>query len=141
MIPRDQWQWFGNVGHFICGFDCRFHLCTLVGAHLVSTVGQLFPDAPVRELYAESRGVTLVGRGDARRADYMNKIGYEEVGYQRTFETMVFRAGEICSHPDCGCGMPKLETAEALDFRGYNSAGDATRGHMELCEKWAEVTS
>ena len=62
-------KWFGSPGHFICSFDCRFHLCTQVGDYLVSTVGELFFDSDIREITAKSRGFALEGRGDARKAD------------------------------------------------------------------------
>lgn len=137
-IPRDEWQWFGSPGHFICSYDCRFHLCTQVGKWLVSTVGQYLPDESIREHSAERRGIRLVGKGDARRADYMARVGYEEIGYNRTFETMVFRAGAPCMIEDCGCLMPSIVPSE-LDMLGYNDAGAATRGHMALCEKWAAI--
>lgn len=137
MIPKDEWEWFGKAAHFICGEDCRFHLATKVGRVLVSTVGEYLPDVGVREVLAESRGVVLEGMGDARRADFMRKLGYEPIGFQRKYETMVFRAGSPCGG-ECGCGVPQLGDPRELDFAGYNSAADATRGHMALCAKWAE---
>ena len=48
---------------------------------------------------------------------------------------MVFKAGEVCKVEDCNCGMPIIEGSE-LDMLGYETAGEATKGHMELCEKW-----
>lgn len=112
-IPMDEWEWFGNAGHFICGHNCRFHLCTLVGGYLVSTVGQLPKRGP-------------------------DSNDYEEIGFGRKFETMVFKAGEKCSVKDCGCGLPQIEGSE-LDTGMYNNAGAATRGHMKLCRKYAKV--
>lgn len=134
-FPKSEWRWFGKASHFICGHDCRFHLATQVGPWLVSTVGEYLPDSSTRDILAESRGIVLKGKGDERRASWMQQVGYEEIGYQRTYETMVFRAGEACGG-DCGCGVPQIDGPE-LDFRGYNNAGDATAGHMELCAKWA----
>lgn len=137
MIETSEWRWFGNAGHFICSQWCQFHLCTEVGEVLVSTVGQYFPDEGVREILAKSRGVTLEGMGDDRTADYMEKLGFEDIGYKRKFETMVFRiTGPRCELPDCDCGMPKVSWSE-LDTEGYNRAGDAARGHMAICERWA----
>lgn len=136
-IPVEDWAWYGNAGHFICGAYCRFHLCTKVGNYLVSTVGQYFPDSQVRELLASSRSIDLKGRGDAREADYMEKVGYQEIGWDRTFETMVFLAGKICAEKGCACGLPTIEGSE-LDFAGYNEAGAAAAGHLRLCRKWAE---
>lgn len=133
---KADWRWFGKAAHFIGGRDCRFHLATKVGPWLVSTVGEYLPDAPVREILADSRGIALNGMGDARRASWMEQVGYEEIGYGRTYETMVFRAGEPCGG-DCGCGVPTIDGSK-LDFRGYNNAGDATAGHLALCAKWAQ---
>lgn len=132
------WKWFGSAGHFICSRDCRFHLTTLIGRHLISTVGELLPDSAVREIYARTRGIVLEGMGDARLADWMKKCGFEDVGYQRKYETMVFRvSGKRCKAPECGCGLPDIIPSE-LDFAGYNTAGAATAGHMRLCRKWSK---
>ena len=40
MIPKEDWKWFGSPGHYICSRWCRFHLCTLVGQYIVSTIGE-----------------------------------------------------------------------------------------------------
>jgi len=135
-VPPQNWRWYGNHGHFICGWWCRFHLATKVGPWLISTVGQYLPEEASRESIAGARGITLEGRGDARLADFMKKVGYDEIGVGRTFETMVFRAGRPCSSDECGCGLPTTNGHE-LDFRPYNRAGEATRGHMAMCRKWA----
>jgi hypothetical protein len=73
--------------------------------------------------------------GDYFDAVYMKRFGYELIGSDRTFETMVFEAGKPCEKKDCRCGLPAISGTE-LDFRGYNTAGDATKGHMKLCQKW-----
>lgn len=135
-----EWRWFGQAAHLIVGQDCRFHLATQVGPWLVSTVGEYLPDSRVRDILAESRGKPLVGRGDARRADWMEKFGYEEIGCDRLYETMVFRAGKPCERDDCGCGLPDIDGQE-LDFDGYNDAGSAARGHYAMCEKWAALSA
>lgn len=128
-IPVDRWQWFGTSGHLIVGRECRFHLCTLIGKHLVSTVGQW---CPRHEL----------GTSDAEEAAWLkaNWPG-REIGAGRTYETMVFEADltKRCNQPDCQCGLPSLLTANELDFQGYNLPADAAAGHMALCRKWAEV--
>jgi hypothetical protein len=129
-------RWFGHAGHFICAPWCRFHLCTQVGEFLISTVGEYVPDAPVREIMAQSRGIKLEGRGDARLADYMNKRGFEQVGCDRLYETMVFRAGRPCDAEGCNCGLPSA-SGEELDFGGYNDAKSATEGHYKMIEKWS----
>ncbi len=137
-IPEAEWRWFGSPGHLIVADWCRFHLCTQIGAVLVSTVGEYFPDEPVREILATSRGIRLEGQGDARRFDYRRKIGFEALGYGRTYETMVFRtSGDVCAEPGCGCGLPSI-VPEELDMEGYQTAGAATLGHLALCRKWAD---
>ena len=139
MIADAAWRWFGHPGHLIVASECRFHLCTQIGDYLISTVGEWFPDEPVREIFAQSRGITLTGRGDARRADYLKKVGFEPVGAERLFETMVFRTiGTVCEDPACGCGLPQIDPTE-LDMQGYNTAGAATIGHLDLCRKWSGV--
>lgn len=137
-MTTEKWEWFGHSGHLIVGHLCRFHLCTKVGSYLVSTVGEYFPDAPIREMFAKHRGIELEGRGDARQVDYMKKIGFEEIGADRLYETMTFKAGKPCDAPDCGCGLPKIDGHE-LDTDGYNDAGAATKGHREMCLKWSVV--
>lgn len=140
MIPREEWEWFGSAAHLIVGADCRFHLATYVGPWLVSTVGEWLPDSDSWHIYAESRGVEIEGRGDARRADFLNKVGFVEIGAGRTYETMVFRAGdERCSRKDCDCGMRVVAEWTELDADGYNVRGDAQRGHYAMCEKWAAI--
>ena len=141
----ETWEWFGDNGHLIVGEDCRFHLCTLVGAYLVSTVGKWLPEEGTRDIHANVRGIKLVGRGDARRADFMQKCGYQQIGAGRTFETMVFLVGvepnrcTAASNPDCACGLPQPLDWGGVDSDGYNVAGDATRGHMAMCEKWSRI--
>ena len=138
MIPIKDWKWFGNAGHFICASDCRFHLCTLIGNTLVSTVGQYFPDSNVREILVKSRGFALNGQGDARRADYMKKIGYEDIGYKWKFETIAFKTSKkTCAAKDCGCGLPEIIPRE-IEMDTYNTAGEATKGHMRICMKIAK---
>jgi len=137
MIPEKDWEWYGDPGHFICSHDCRFHLCTVIGEYIVSTVGKYFPDAPVREILAESRGIKLTGRGDERRNDFLEKIGYEEIGLDRTYETMVFKSGERCNSKGCNCGMPSIASHE-LEFSAYNDPKSANEGHLALCYKAAK---
>lgn len=111
-IPKDEWRWFGSAGHLIVGSDCRFHLATLVGDVLVSTVGDYHPPH-----------------------DHDGKP--HTIGLERLYETMVFKAGKPCTEPECLCGMPEIAGCE-MDFAGYNTRGHAQRGHLDMCEKWAK---
>lgn len=137
MIPPSEWRWYGWAGHFIGWRDCRFHLCTQIGDYLVSTVGAYLPDSRVRDVLAPIRGIALEGQGDDRETDWMRKVGYEKIGVDRTYETMVFRvSGDVCQHDDCGCGLPEIIPTE-LGFEGYLHPGEATRGHHAMCARVA----
>jgi hypothetical protein len=77
MIDASDWKWQGHAAHFICAADCQFHMATLIGGVVVSTVGDYKP---------QHRG----GKQD-------------KIGCDRTYETMVFPAEP---DPDCGCAQP-----------------------------------
>ena len=107
-IPESQWQWYGGPLHLCVAFDCHFHLATLVGDYVVSTVGD----------YRKTRDGLP-----------------ETIGMDREYETMVFPRRGDC---DCGCRQPGANTAVVLDFKGYRTIADANAGHRELCEAWAK---
>lgn len=141
MIPKTNWKWFGHAGHLCVAQWCRFHLCTQVGGYLVSTVGEYWPPRAVREIHAKIHDVAWFNAncgllGDNFDSAYMKRFGFEEIGFGRTYETMVFKAGTPCTDEKCGCGLPEIDGSE-LDFRGYSSVKNATNGHHELCETWA----
>jgi len=138
-IPASEWKWFGHAAHFICGRWCRFHLATQIGGFIVSTVGEYLPPESSREYTAARKGIPITGRGEQAEAEYIRKVGYEEIGYGRKFETMVFRAGKPCSAPGCSCGLPELSPPNELDFEGYNTPGEAAAGHARLCQTVASV--
>jgi hypothetical protein len=137
-MNRSRWKWYGHAGHFICSPWCQFHICTNVGKYLVSTVGEYMPDETVREITAQSKGVTLEGRGDARYADYMKKIGFTPMGAgPHCYETLVFKITQgKCEAKDCGCNMPKVSWSEVDGSRAL-TAGEATKLHMKFCDKWS----
>lgn len=141
-IQESEWKWFGNAGHLIVGHMCRFHLCTAIGEHMISTVGEYWPDRVCREIHARIHDEAWLEanghlKGDRFDHAYMERFGFEEIGCDRKYETMVFKTtGEVCISEDCNCGMPKVNFSEQ-DFDSYNAAGDATRGHLAMCEKWA----
>ena len=121
-----------HPGHFICASDCRFRLNTYVNGYIVSTVGEMFPDAPVREILAKCKKITLRGQGDERKYDYMKKVGYEEVGFGRKYETMVFKA--VKSEEKC-CPW-KIDVETELECDGYNDPESATLGHYKRCKEY-----
>lgn len=135
-MKKENWVWMPHAAHFICGNDCRFVLSTYVGKYIVSTVGEYSPDREVKKIHAESRGVVIQGRGDWWDANFYKKFGFIEVGLDRVYETMVFKAKK--SGKDCkGCPYT-IESGENIDFGAYNKVGDAFKGHMKLCKKWGK---
>lgn len=112
MIPRAKWIWQGSPGHFIAAESCVFHLCTIVGPWIVSTVGEYHP---------RGRGVEALGKP-------------ETIGFNRLYETMVFRAAR-CADP--GCDAFHQESGTNEDFAPANTRAEATAAHMAMCTKWA----
>ena len=136
-MKQGKWIWMPHPGHFILGDKCRFHLNTYVGKYIVSTVGELWNERGVREILASVDDPKWLAEnkhflGDNFDAVYFKKFGYEEIGYQRKYETMVFKAKKS-SYKCCPYRMISGE----LDFAGYNSDGDAYNGHLTLCKKWS----
>jgi hypothetical protein len=131
-MSRQDWIWQPHAGHFIGGRDCKFFLNTYVNGYIVSTVGEYFPDSRIREIYAMSRGVKVEGKGDSWDNDYLKKVGYEEIGCNRKYETMVFKAHRV----DKSCCQYRVDSFDDIDFCGYNDAEEARIGHYSMCEKY-----
>ncbi len=111
MIPRAKWIWQGSPGHFIAAESCGFHLCTVIGGYLVSTVGDYRPMGPYTKL--------------------------DTIGCDRFFETMVFRASR-CIAEGCTCGEYRQHSGASLDFAPANTRAEAHAAHMAMCTKWAK---
>lgn len=114
-IPIEEWKWFGMAGHFICSDDCLHHLCTQIGKYIISTVGNYRPHYKwIVEKLPEMK----------------------EIGYERKFETYVFRTIKgFCS---CGCGIPNIDTSE-IDSLFANEIKEADEKHMILCRKYSKI--
>lgn len=125
-IPESRWEWYGHAAHFICGRWCRFHMATRVGKYLVSTVG----------LYVHP---SRSGGNETTEKHWLasNPNG-EKIGCDRFYETFVFKAGEPCSAPNCGCGLPSIDGNE-LDTLVANDAGTARENHKRMCKKTARA--
>lgn len=141
-VAAKDWQWFGCAGHLIVGAWCRFHLATKVGDYLVSTVGEYWPDRVVREIHARVHDPEWLSANQHRKGDdfdsaYFRKFGYETIGCDRTYETMVFKTED--GECKCGCGLPLVSDFTELDFEAYNDAKAARAGHMMLCHKWSRT--
>lgn len=106
--------YLGHAQHFIAARDCWFHLGTLVegpnGRYVVSTVGDYYP--PSKPVGAEKKPT--------------------EIGYQRLFETYVFRA--TAGNKPCGC--PEITEFSEIDSLPANDAARAQANHAELVAKW-----
>ena len=133
-MRKSKWVWMPHPGHFICASDCHFVLNTCVGRYIVSTVGELIPSEFSMRLKFERHGELIDAKGDALIAQYLERFGYEDVGYSRKFETMVFKAKR---GSDGDCCAYSAECFRELDFNSYNTAEEATKGHYELCQKWS----
>lgn len=111
-IPESEWTWFGSPAHFIAANECRFHMATSIGDVIVSTVGEYFPKC----------------------RDGKNP---EEIGYRRTYETMVFRISKT-GKCQCGCGMPEITSHGELAMAPANSRVAAHKAHYKLCNRAAK---
>lgn len=139
-MKKENWVWMPHAGHFICGNKCQFHLSTYVGKYIVSTIGELWFDRKSREIHAEVYDPIWLAENKDRKGDdfdnaYMRKFGFEEIGCNKKFETMVFKAKR--SNNKC-CPWEMVSGVE-IDFDGYNSANDAYKGHLKMCKKWSKT--
>ena len=68
MINQEEWIWIGLPGHFVGGMDCKFHLCTVIGNVMVSTVGDYRPSGERLEIgwnrYYETAAFQITGWED-----------------------------------------------------------------------------
>lgn len=129
-----------HAGHLIVGNMCRFHLTTYVGGYIVSTVGEYLPDHEVLKIYAESRNypLTLAARGDAIEYNFLKENGgYEDIGFNRKYETMVFRATRERGEMEQCCPWTMF-TPNDLDMEGYTDGAAAMRGHLKMCLKYSK---
>lgn len=141
MTAESKWEWYGVAAHLIVGQWCRFHLATKVGGYLVSTVGEYWPERASREIHAKVYDPAWLATNSSLLGDrfdhaYFQRFGYETIGCERTYETMVFEAGKPCDAEGCGCGLPEISGSE-LECNGYNDRRSAQDGHLKLCKKYA----
>lgn len=139
MIDKSKWIWMPHAGHCIIGHMCRFHLTTKVGKYIISTIGEWWPERSSREITASIKDKKWHEKnkhlfGDEYDFAYFKKFGYSEIGCDRIYETMVFKAKK--NKEDC-CPYI-IANGFDLDFKGYNDAKSAFKGHMRMCNKWAK---
>lgn len=138
-MKTNKWIWMPHAGHLIIGDSCRFHLTTYVGKYVVSTVGEWWPYRGSREIHAEVYDPQWLLENKFRKGDdfdcaYMKKFGFEEIGANRKYETMVFKAKKT---KDYLCCPYRVTDFSELDFDGYNDAELAYKGHLKMCKKWS----
>lgn len=137
-MDKSNWVWMPHAGHLIVGHSCRFHVATYVGKYIVSTVGEYWPERVSREIHAQVYDPHWLEENQNRLGDdfdhaYMQKFGYEDIGANTKYETMVFEAAP--DENDC-CPWV-MATPRNLDSDRYNDPEEAMRGHLRLCEEWA----
>lgn len=139
-INRNKWIWMPHPAHFICAKDCKFFLATKVGKYIVSTVGEYLPDSRIRQIYANSRGIKIDGMGDSWDADYLKKVGYEDLHFGGVlYETMVFRAKKSPKDTrSITCCPWRIIVSECMDEKWYKTANEAYKGHYKLCDKFSK---
>ena len=138
-MRKGNWVWMPHAGHFICANKCEFHLNTYIGKYIVSTVGELWPERGVREIHAricdpEWLKNNCSFRGDDFDYAYMKRFGYEDIGCDRKYETIVFKAKKAKEKNSC-CPY-RIIVSQEVDMQGYNNPEDAYKGHLRLCNKW-----
>ena len=136
-MSRNNWVWMPHAGHFICGSKCQFHLNTYVNGYIVSTVGELWPERASREIHAEIYDPEWYRENNKLRGDYfdnayMKRFGFENIGCDRKYETMVFKA----KRSEYGCCPYIIASGGELAFRGYNKPEDAYEGHRDMCVRY-----
>jgi len=141
-MSKDKWIWMPHTGHLIVGNQCRFHLNTYVNGYIISTVGEWWPERSSREIHAKvhdpkwlTENIHL--RGDYFDAAYFKRFGFEEIGCDRIYETMVFNAMKSKDK----CCPYKMKNPSCIDFDGYNDEGDAYKGHLKMCNKYDKLTA
>lgn len=140
IITKNKWVQLPHPAHFICSRDCRFVLATKIGKYIVSTVGELWQDSISRRIHASIFDKEWYTKNSELKGDnfddaYYKKFGYEKLGSDRTYETMVFKCMRDKKNLCCGW---KIASGSDIDFCGYNTAEEARKGHDKLCVKWSK---
>jgi len=115
MTDRAKWIWMPHPGHSCVSHQCRFWLNTYVGV-LVSTIGEYVTQADMKAGH---------------------RLKFTEIGDQRLYETMVFRAVRNDNQHSACC--PWEQSRAEFDFGEYNDPAAACVGHYAMCEKWSRL--
>lgn len=92
----------GWAGHFICADKCKFRRNSLLEygdkKWIVSTVGAMPQSEVLRKI-----------------PEFCSENGFETIGYERYYETMVFEAEE-CTEKGSDCIYLDANVSEQIDF-------------------------
>jgi hypothetical protein len=140
-IDKEEWVWMPHAAHLCVSRWCRFHLATKIGKYIVSTVGEYVPDSGARRIHAEIYDPKWYVENSDKKGDYWDaafqkRFGFIEIGLDRTYETMVFRAKRADGKEKC-CPF-RIANGSDLDSDGANDAQTAYKMHMKMCEKWSK---
>lgn len=108
-----KWVWMAHPAHFIGANDCQFRLATYVNGFIISSVGEYKPM-------------------------FSNKPDWQEIGWGRTYETMVFKARKATGENECAACLYVVSDFSNIDMEGYDSAKAAYAGHIAMCEKYSK---
>lgn len=109
-MPKPPCEEWLKPGHLCVSAYCRFGRCTAVNGYIISSVG-----------------------------DYYSNGVRETVGYDRFFETMVFKdSGKRCDVPECTCGrLPEPVDWSEIDFAPANTREECEANHERLVAEYA----
>jgi hypothetical protein len=138
-MEKNKWVWMAHPGHFICSKNCKFFLNTYVGKYIVSSVGELWLERSSREIHARINDPIWYDLnkhllGDEFDYVYMKRFGYEDIGLDRKYETIVFKAKKSKNK----CCPYEIIVSKEVETNCYNSPEDAYKGHLKLCKKWSK---
>lgn len=95
-MSKEEWIWMPHPDHLCIADSCRFRLATYVNGHVVSTVGEYFPDRDVRRYILQSRlssgfeseeekgkiRLVLSKIGDDFNRYYLQMFGWDDIGWE-----------------------------------------------------------
>lgn len=107
---------YGHIGHFICGWNCHFHLLTTI-----------MPDDGGRGVYISTIG-DYYRRTSAKQEDDV----LEKINLDTHYETMIFPyAGAVC-HCTEGCDGPQPIEFMQIKERRIDTRKKANDMHARL---------
>lgn len=109
-IVASKWKWYGHAAHFIAADNCLFHMTTVIGDYIISTIGDYYPKN--------------------ERSSNPTQIGLD-----RLYETYVFIDTKRRCSEKCKC--PLADGGE-IDALHANDRVTANANHTKLCRKYAK---